>query len=47
MKRVLLIVVGITGVLVVVAMVLKQTEAVMGLIVALAASLPKIIDKVQ
>ncbi len=47
MKRVLLIVTGIIGVLVIMAMFLKQTEAVTGLIVALAAALPKLIEKVQ
>lgn len=46
MKRVILIVSGIIGVLIIVAMFLKQTEAVTGLTVALAASLPELIKKV-
>lgn len=46
MKRVLLIIVLVIGALIVTAMFLKQTEAVTGLIVALAAALTKLIEKV-
>jgi hypothetical protein len=47
MKRVLLIVVGIIGILIITAMLLRQTEAVTGLIVALASALTKLIEKVS
>lgn len=47
MKRVILIVILSFVVLIALAMWWKQTEAVTGLVVALAAALPKLIEKVS
>ena len=46
MKRVLLIVVGVVGVLIIVAMLLKYSEVAAGLAGGLVALLPKLIEKV-
>lgn len=46
MKRALFLIIGTIGILIGLAMAWHQTEAVMGLVVALAAALPKLIDKV-
>jgi uncharacterized membrane-anchored protein len=45
MKRALLLIIGIIGILIALAMWWSKEAAVTGLIVALAAALPKLIDK--
>lgn len=47
MKRALIAIIVVIGLLVAYAMYLGQTEAVTGLIVALAAALPKLIDMIR
>lgn len=47
MKRIILIVIALFVILIGLAMYWQQTEAVTGLIVALAAALPKLIEKVS